>query len=50
MKLMKSLENRGIILKGTTTKITSQKGEFLIFLKSLITVGLLLKKCTYSIS
>ena len=50
MKQIKSLENREILLKGTTAKITSQKGEFLIFLKSLITVGLLLKKCTYSIS
>ena len=26
MKVIKSLENRGILLKGTTTKITSQKG------------------------
>ena len=27
-KVFKSLENRGILLKGTTTNITSQKEEF----------------------
>ena len=30
MKVIKSLENRGILLKGTTRKITSQKGGFLM--------------------
>ena len=29
MKVMKSLENRGILLKGTTRKVTSQEGAFL---------------------
>ena len=28
MKAIKSLENKGILLKGTTRKITSQKGGF----------------------
>ena len=32
IKVIKSLENRGISLKGTTRKITSQKGRFPIFL------------------
>ena len=39
---IKSLETRGILLKGTTRKITSQEGGFLNFLRSLITAGLLL--------
>ena len=28
IKVLKSLENRGILLKGTTRNITSQKGGF----------------------
>ena len=44
MKLIKSLENRGILLKGLTTKVTSQEGEFLNFLRPLITAGLQLMK------
>ena len=32
MKVTISLENRGILLKGTATKITSQEGGFLNFL------------------
>ena len=40
MKVITSLENRGILLKETTTKITSQEGEFLIFLRPLMTAGL----------
>ena len=39
---IKSLETRGVLLKGTTRKITSQEGGFLNFLRSLITAGLLL--------
>ena len=39
---IKSLESRGVLLKGTTRKITSQAGGFLNFLRSLITAGLLL--------
>ena len=45
MKVIQSLENRGILLKGTTRKITSQEGEFLNFLRPLMTVGLPLIKC-----
>ena len=44
MKVIKSLENRGILLKGTTRKITSHRGEFLDFLRPIITVGLVLMK------
>ena len=39
MKVIKSLEDRGILLKGTTRKITSQKGKFLNFLRPLMTAG-----------
>ena len=34
-----SVENRGILLKRATTKITSQEGGFLSFLKPLMTAG-----------
>ena len=44
IKVIKSLENRGMLIKGTTTKITSQEGRFLNFLKPLIRVGLPLMK------
>ena len=36
IKVIRSLENRGILLKGTTRKITSQDGEFLNFVKPLM--------------
>ena len=44
MKVIKSLENRGILLKGTTRKITSQAGGFLNFLRPSMTAGLPLMK------
>ena len=44
MNGMKSLENRGILLKGATAKITSQEGGFLNFLRSLMTADLPLMK------
>ena len=44
MKVIKSFENRGIFIKGTTRKITNQEGGFLNFLRPLMTVGLLLMK------
>ena len=44
MKVIKSLENRGILLKGTTTKTTSQEGGFSNFLRPLMTDGLSLMK------
>ena len=40
IKVIKSLEDREILLKGTTTKTTSQEGGFLSFLKPLMTAGL----------
>ena len=45
MKVIKSLDNRGILLKWTTTKMTSQERGFLAFLSKLITAGLPLMKC-----
>ena len=44
MKIIKSVENRQILQKGTTRKITTQKGGFLNFLRPLMTVGLSLMK------
>ena len=44
MKVIKSLENRGILLKVTNRKVTSQEGGFLIFLRPLMTAGLPLMK------
>ena len=40
MKVIKSVGNRGILLKGTTRKITIQEGEFLNFQRLLMTIGL----------
>ena len=40
MKVVKTLEIRGILLKGATRKITSQEGGFLNFLRLLMTAGL----------
>ena len=37
MKVIKSLENRGILFKGTTKKTTRQEGGFLNFLRPLMT-------------
>ena len=44
MKVARSLENRGILLKGTIRKISSQEGGFLNFLKPLMSAGLPLMK------
>ena len=44
IKGIKSLENRGILLKGTTKKITSLEGGFLNFLRPLMTASLPLIK------
>ena len=35
-KVIKSLKNKGILLRRTTRKVTSQEGEFLTFLKLLM--------------
>ena len=42
IKVVKSLENRGISLKGTTRKSTSQEEGFLNFLRPLMTTDLTL--------
>ena len=42
MKVIKSLENRGILLKVTTKKIISKEGGFLTFLRPLMTLMLTL--------
>ena len=39
------MENRGILLKVTTRKITGQKWELLYFVRPLMTAGLPLMKC-----
>ena len=44
IKVIRSLENQGISLKGTTKKVTSQEGGFLSFLKPLMSAGLPLMK------
>ena len=44
IKVIKSLENRGFLLKRNTTKITSQEGGFLNFLRPLMAAGLPLMK------
>ena len=44
MKVIKSLENRRILLKKTTTKIASQEGGFSSFLRRLKIAGLPLLK------
>ena len=48
MKVIKSLENRGILLKGTTRKIISQEGGFLNFLRPLMTASLPLMKNVFA--
>ena len=40
VKVVKSLEHRGILLKETAMKFSSQEGGFLNFLRPLITTGL----------
>ena len=40
MKVIKSLENRRILFKGTNRKIISQEGGFLYFLRPFMTAGL----------
>ena len=44
MKVITYLENRGILLKGTIRKITRQEGEFLSFIRPLMTASLSLMK------
>ena len=44
MKIIRSLENRIILLKGNTGKVISQEGGLLNILAPLIRVGVLLMK------
>ena len=44
IKAIRCLENKGILLKGTTRKITSQEGGFLDFLRPLMTTDFPLTK------
>ena len=39
IKVIRSLENRGVLLKQTIKKVSSQKGGFLSFLRPLMSVG-----------
>ena len=39
MKVIKSFETRGLLLKGSTTKIATQEGGFFNFFTPLITAG-----------
>ena len=39
IKVVKSLENGGLVLKRTTRKISSQEGGFISFLRPLMTAG-----------
>ena len=48
-KVIKSLENRGILLKGTSKTIASQEGGFLKFLRPLMTAGLPLMKNVFNV-
>ena len=44
IKVIRTIENRGILSKETTRKITSQEGRLLNFLRSLMLAGLSLTK------
>ena len=44
MKVIKSLENRGSLIKGTTRKFTSREGRFFNFLRLLMAGDLPLMK------
>ena len=44
MNIIKSLENRGVLLEATTRKITSPEGGFLNFLRPFMVTGLPLMK------
>ena len=48
IKVIKSLENRGNLLKRAIRKITSQEGGFLNFFRPLMTAGLSLMKSVFT--
>ena len=47
MKVIKSLENRGILIKETTRKTTSQEGRFLNFVRPSMKAALPLVKSVF---
>ena len=47
MKVIKSLENRGVLLKEITRKITSQAGRFSNFLRPIMTADLPIMKSVF---
>ena len=49
-KIIKSVENKVILLKGTATKITTQKAGYLNFFRPLTTTNVPLMKSNYSIN
>ena len=49
MKVIKYLQNRRLLMKGTTTKTISQEGGFLNFFRPLMTAGLSLIKNVLSL-
>ena len=49
MKVIKPLENRGILLKGTTRKIDIQEGGYSNFLRPLATAGFPLMKKVFTL-
>ena len=48
MKVNKPLENRGLLLKGTNRKMTCQKGDFVNFLRPLMTACLSLMENVFT--
>ena len=48
MEVIRSSENRGNSLKGTTRKVTSQEGGYLNFLRSLMATALSLMKTLFT--
>ena len=51
MKVIRYLDNRIILLKASTRKISTQKGEFLNFLTPLMPVLFTInEKCSYAIT
>ena len=52
IKVIKFLENRGILLKGTTRKILIKKGDFSTFYRPLDQGNwfIINEKCTHTIS
>ena len=45
MNVIKSIENRGVLLEGTSSKTTSQEEGILNFVRPLMTASLPLMKC-----